>query len=156
MEWQLPAQLFFYKYISSNVYFRHQSSFFRHSLEKNWPFFQGRHNKSCIKKVVGSKNVFHKSCQKFYILGGEFSLEPILVLPDPASWQPPLQRTPRRLYTLSIRAGDGINEVLAVVYGQVLVPLVLEPRVAAPAVTHDHSSRFDIIHEYLFFMLKYR
>ena len=58
-KWQLPAQLFFYKYISSNVYFRHQSSFFTHSLEKKVPFFKGRHNKSRSKKVVGWKNVFH-------------------------------------------------------------------------------------------------
>ena len=29
------------------------------------PFFKGRHNKSRSKKVVGSKNVFNKSCPPY-------------------------------------------------------------------------------------------
>ena len=41
-----------------------------------WPPFQSPFWKSVKKwpekKVVGSKNVFYKSCRKFYILGGDF------------------------------------------------------------------------------------
>ena len=50
-----------------------QNFFFKNFV---WPPFQSPFWKSVKKwpekKVVGSKNVFYKSCRKFYILGGDF------------------------------------------------------------------------------------
>ena len=40
-------------------------------LEPKNAFWKGA-KKHEVKKVVGSKNVFYKSCRKFYILGGDF------------------------------------------------------------------------------------
>ena len=40
-------------------------------LEPKNAFWKGA-KKHDVKKVVGSKNVFYKSCWKFYILGGFF------------------------------------------------------------------------------------
>ena len=40
-------------------------------LEPKNAFWKGA-KKHGVKKVVESKNVFYKSCQKFYILGGDF------------------------------------------------------------------------------------